>query len=182
MPLKTPSQQSDEVRQNVVKAGKFHRKSLHMLKQSSVFTSSITRSDQLYSSIQRRRNHMGDRHANCVSLPRITMDGEQLLVCSQSVDSSDSLYLILSGCQRLPTSQNSHWWIQLSHGNSGQKQQNRPGIVLNWNYQFSGCEAGNLSKHTVVSKNGIHRKLARQKKILWSVTEFEGICTVYFSG
>lgn len=27
---------------------------------------------------------------------------------------------------------------------------NRPGIVLNWNYQFSGREAGSLSKHTVV--------------------------------
>lgn len=112
-----------QVRQNIVRAGKFHRKSPHVLKQSSVFTSSITRNDRLYSSIQRRRDHMGDRHSNCVSLPRITMDGEQLLVCSQSVDSSDSLYLILPGCQCLPTSQNSHWWIQLSCGNSGQKQQ-----------------------------------------------------------
>lgn len=41
---------------------------------------------------------------------------------------------------------------------------NRPGIVLNWNYEFSGSEVGSLSKHTVICKNGIHRKLGRKKK------------------
>lgn len=41
---------------------------------------------------------------------------------------------------------------------------NRPQIVLNWNYQFSGREVGRLSKHTVVCKKRHAQKIRKEKK------------------